>query len=131
MVYYGIAVLSNSDKLLSMQTIIQQQGFGLLDVLVAWLIASVIALGLQDSLRESLRQSQQAYWRSVAMHMANNLLQRLYSVSPSARQSAYQQWQPHITQWLPQGAGTYHCSAIACQVNVTWQFHGEQHYALP
>lgn len=110
-----------------------QQGAGLLEVMIAVLILSISLLTIASLQSKSLQYNQSAYWRSQANVLAYDLLDRVRSLNGNEKTAAATGAHEQITQWeavlarvLPSGAGALECEAVAapaiqvCTVTVTW-----------
>lgn len=98
-------------------------GFTLLEVLIAWLILTVVLLGCMQSQVLSLRKSTAAMNQTVAMVQVKAMLERLRAnTDEGARQQELRYWNAQNAFLLPEGVGSYSCQAVhACEVELKWQ----------
>ena len=110
-----------------------QQGAGLLEVMIAVSILSISLLTIASLQSKSLQYNQSAYWRSQANVLAYDLLDRVRSLSRDEKTAAatgdheqITQWKAVLTRVLPGGDGEMSCEDFGtpavsiCTVTVTW-----------
>lgn len=113
----------------------RQQGFTLLEVLVAMLVLSIGLLGLAGLMASSLRNNQSAYYRSQATWLAYDVIDRMRTNRPNA--AAYivgiggasaepgiagidiTDWKAMIANTLPEGDGSVAVVAAGTARTVT------------
>ncbi len=98
-----------------------EQGFSLIEVLLAWVILLSVLLGLVAVNSNSLRTTTRAYWRSLAAVKIMNMLERL-EVNPSRIGIDHQLllWNKQNQQMLPSGHGYLNCNQNDCEIKMTW-----------
>jgi type IV pilus modification protein PilV len=109
------------------------QGFSLLEVLIALMIATSGLLGIVFLQDLALRQTYAVYHRNVAMAQAAGLMEQFRAAPSTAGfAQAFSATQQQIPSFLPQGHCEYQCNPAqrACTVSVFWQDHGAQSITL-
>lgn len=67
----------------------QQQGFNLIEILVALVVLTLGLLGIAGLQLSSIRNTQSSYSRSIAIAAANDLAERMYANTPGALAGNY------------------------------------------
>lgn len=116
----------------------RQQGFTLLEVLVAMVIVSIGLVGLAGLMMTSAKNNQSAYQRSQASWMAYDIIDRMRSNLTLAKSSAYNvalgsspsgstiaftdltQWKQQLSTALPTGDGSVAVQGSLATVVVRW-----------
>ncbi len=109
------------------------KGFGLVEILVALTIFSIVLVPLMARQLKQSQQSYQNYFKSIAVTQAQSMLERLRANhSDQARRREYLVWNKWNQQLLPQGHGSYTCRPYdhRCWVSIKWWSNNQQAYAL-
>lgn len=99
----------------------KQKGFALLEVLIAWVLLTVVILGITRLQLNNTRMTAAAYWRSAATVQADVLLQQLRVITdPTIWSETLEKWRRDTARRLPNGRGNYACQSNRCRVQVYW-----------
>lgn len=99
-----------------------QGGFSLIEVLIAWVILSVVLLGVFKFQTLGLFRARHAYLLGLAVTEVTSFLEQLHvNKSDSARVRAYRSWQARLQETLPHSKGDYSCQVFRCTISVQWQ----------
>lgn len=99
-----------------------QSGFTIIEVLVAWVILSVVLLGIIQIETDALKITAEALWHSEAVVQLSSMLERLQvNRSPNAQVRELALWNAQNQSLLPKGHGEYQCVANQCRVTLIWQ----------
>jgi len=114
----------------------RQQGFALLDSLLALVLVSVGMLALAWLQVESLRSVRAAGWQSMAVLLAADLSERIRAAGPaleSLAASELQDWQAELQRRLPPGSAGHieeGDSNAGSVVSLRWPGPGGEPYRL-
>lgn len=116
----------------------QQNGVGLIEVMVAVLVLSISLLAIASLQTRSLQYNQSAYWRSQANILAYDVMDRL-RIERSEFDDGFQsgfgavpgnealaEWATTVSRVIPGGEGAIDCnrltnpSIVLCSVSVRW-----------
>jgi Tfp pilus assembly protein PilV len=109
------------------------QGMSLIEVLVAFGVLCIVLLGAIKISLSNIRIESIALDQSIASMRVNAVLERLrVNWQPPAAQNTINQWNQMNLEMLPLGHGDVHCNTLTqqCTVQITWDSHGRQVYAI-
>ncbi|MHB1175654.1 MAG: type IV pilus modification protein PilV [Sulfuriferula sp.] len=119
----------------------RQQGFTLLEVLVAMVIVSIGLVGLAGLMMTSAKNNQSAFYRSQASWLSYDIIDRMRANRTPAQNGAYDialgvaptgcgsgvavsddlcQWNTELQTALPTGKGSIVVSGSVATVTVSW-----------
>jgi len=120
--YTGIFSFIVAAKIVFM---LKQSGFSLIEILLAWCIASVSIMMLLQYQHQSLLQVQQAYRRSQVMAKLSTVLHCLHYAPALIHSNNWlQHWQHQVAKLGFHAQLSVHCQASLCQGQVEWRDHG-------
>lgn len=99
----------------------REQGFTLIEVILATLVFSVGVLAFIQAELVALRTSEEAYWINWADLKNNELAERMRSCSTDSVCMRQQQqlWEKEVNEIFPQGEG-YVTEESCCQSRISW-----------
>lgn len=113
--------------------LLKQQGFSLLEVLIAWSLSITIMLGILMSANESLNNTHHCYLQTLATSRIEEMIERLrVNTDPIHQEHEFAIWNQQNSYLLPKGLGEYQCNNIAkiCQIKINWQEKQIEHLQL-
>lgn len=110
---------------------VKQNGFLMLEVLIALLIFSVGVLGMVTLQSISSANSVNSEDRSTAALLANDIIAELWAAQTAvaaapATPADYGDWQTRVGKALRDGAGTLSLAANTATVTITWKPQGRK-----
>ena len=106
-----------------MKLFANQQGFSLLELLIALIILSIGLLAFAKAQVTALRDNQAAHFYSIANTQALSIAERLRACEKQSTciAQAKSEWQNENKLLLPAATSTVNdCTAI-CEINIAWQ----------
>jgi Tfp pilus assembly protein PilV len=83
-----------------------QTGLSLIEILVSFIIVSIMLLGLDAMQITALRAAKSAYYFAVATQQLNGMAERLLATEGAALNQSLEKWNKQNQAVLPQGMGT-------------------------
>lgn len=98
------------------------KGFILFEVLITFLLFSVILFSVFEFQLTSLKKTQAIYWEKMARLHVLSLLEELYSLPSGVDPiKTVMGWKERIKNTFPQGKGSYACEgAVSCVIQIQW-----------
>ena len=110
-----------------------QRGFGMIEVMVAALVITVIAIGVIQFEAHRLNDTLQSYYKTIALVQVRGMMDRL-RVNHDARfrLKELNEWNKDNQIRLPEGHGQYECTqhAHVCTVKIEWKVKTHQVLAI-
>lgn len=104
----------------------QYSGFSLLEVLLAWAIATTVIVAALKYQQDSLQQIHNSYYRSLALFRVYALQQRFITTKPNHRTQQFSHWQRINQTLLLRSYSYYQCQPHHCQIHLQWQLKSMQ-----
>ena len=104
----------------------REQGFSLIEVLVAMIILAVGLLGIAGLFANSLKSADNAYMHSQAVVLAYDMGDRIRAKAELAQADLYE-WNTTVASTLPGGNTSVAVNGNAATVTVGWNNRGQTH----
>ncbi len=105
----------------------KSSGFALLEVLIAWFLATSLLLGCLAQQINHIHRVQDSYYYSVAVVQLQSMLERLRAnASGKARRRELSLWNAQNQEQLPHGWGDNSCRNHECTVTLQWRIQKKQ-----
>lgn len=100
----------------------QVTGLALLELLLAWVIASFLMISIVEYGLTQQSQLENSYAKLISISQANELFEREHlSTGIAEKSQEVTAWQQQLAQLLPKALGSFNCNGPSqCAITITW-----------